>query len=53
MDYIRDYYKLIAFDVFKIWVKPTNEDFYVIAKEIVNNLYNIFNNFDKIIKCDA
>ena len=30
-----------------------SEDFYVITKKIINNLYNIFNNFDKIIQYDA
>ena len=53
MDYIRDHYKSIIFDIFKVRIKPTSEDSYVTAKKIINNLYNIFNNFDKIIKYDT
>ena len=53
MNYIRNYYKLIVFDVFKIRAKFINTDFYIIIKKMVAELYNIFGDYDKIVKCDA
>ena len=52
MNYIRDYYKIIAFDILKIRINPINNDFYVILKEIIKELYNIFEKYNKLIKCD-
>ena len=50
MDYIRDYCKLIIFDILKIRVDLLSEDFYNTIKEIILELYSIFNNYDKLVK---
>ena len=52
MSYIRDYYKIIAFNVFKARANFISEDFYLILKEIIKKLYNIFDKYDKFINCD-
>ena len=53
MDYIRDYCKTITFDILKARVNPINNDSYVISKEIIKELYNIFKEYDKLIKCNT
>ena len=53
MNYIRDYYKLIVFDVLKARIDSLSEDLYVTIKEIITELYKIFNNYDKLEKCNA
>ena len=53
MKYVRDYYKLIIFDIFKIRVKSINNDFYIIIKKMIAELYNIFNNYNKVVKYNA
>lgn len=50
MNYIQDYYKIIIFNIFKIRVNLINDDFYIILKEIIKELYNIFEKYDKFIK---
>ena len=52
IDYVYNYYKAIAFDVFKVRANLTNNDLYVISKDIIEELYNIFNEYDKLTKCD-
>ena len=53
MDYVRDYYKLIAFNIFKIRAESLSEDPYIIIKKIIIELYNIFGDYDKVIKYDT
>ena len=53
INYIRDYHKLIIFDIFKARADLLSEDFYVTAKEIIVKLYKMFDNYDKLEKCDA
>ena len=53
INYIRDYCKSIAFDVLKAHIDSLSEDFYVTIKEIIAELYKIFNNYDKLEKCNA
>ena len=50
INYIRDYYKIIIFDILKIRVNFINNDFYIILKEIIKELYNIFKEYNKFIK---
>ena len=52
INYIRDYYKSIIFDIIKIRVDLLSENLYIIFKEIIKELYSIFDNFNKFIKCD-
>ena len=52
MDYIRDHYKAIIFDILKIKVNSINDDFYVILNEMIEELYSMFNEYDKLIKYD-
>ena len=53
INYIRDHCKLIIFDILKARADPLSEDLYVTAKKIIAELYRIFNNYDKLEKCDA
>ena len=53
MNYIRDYCKFIAFDVFKTRTNFMNNDFYIIFEKMIKEFYNMFDDFDKLIKCDA
>ena len=54
MNYIRDYYKFIAFDVIKARINSINiEDPYTISIEIIQELHSHFENFNKFILCDA
>ena len=50
MNYIQDHCKIIIFDILKIRINPINNDLYVILKEIIKELYNIFNKYNKFIK---
>ena len=52
INYIRDYYKSIAFNIIKIKVDSLSENFYISFNEIIKELYSIFDDFDKFIKCD-
>lgn len=52
MNYVCDYCKIITFDVFKAKADLINNDLYVISKKIIEELYNIFDEYDKLIKCD-
>ena len=53
INYIRDYCKSIAFNVLKVYIDLLSEDLYVTTKEIIIELYKIFNNYDKLEKCNA
>ena len=53
IDYIRDHYKLIIFDILKARVDPLSEDPYTTTKEIILELYSIFGDYDKLAKCNA
>ena len=53
IDYIRDYYKLITFDILKVRVDPLSEDPYTTTKEIIQELYSIFSNYNKLAKYSA
>ena len=46
MKYIRDYYKKITLNVFKIRTNFINNDFYIILYEMLKKLYIIFDEFD-------
>lgn len=50
MNYVRDYCKVIAFDVFKVRVNLISNDFYFTSKEMLEELYSIFGEYDKLIK---
>ena len=52
MNYIRDHYKIIVFDILKVRIDLISNDSYVILKKIIEELYNIFNEYDKFIKYD-
>ena len=52
MKYIRDYYKKITLNVLKIRVNFINNNFYLIFQDMVYKLYNIFGEFNKLVKCD-
>ena len=52
MDYVRNHYKVITFDVFKTRANFINDDLYVILKEMIEELYNMFKKYDKFIKYD-
>ena len=53
INYIRDYCKSIVFDVLKARVDSLSEDLYVTIKEIIAELYKIFDDYNKLEKCDA
>ena len=53
INYIRDYCKSIVFNVLKARIDSLSEDLYVTIKEIITELYKIFNNYDKLEKCNA
>ena len=53
MNYIRNYYKFIIFDVIKIRVDSINTtNLYITFAEIIQKLYSYFNDFNKFILCD-
>ena len=52
INYIRNYYKNIIYKIIKIRANSNNLNFYFIAKKIVEDLNNIFDIFDKIVKSD-
>ena len=52
MNYIRDYCKIIIFNILKVRVDSISDNSYVTLKEIIEELYNIFDKYDKLIKCD-
>ena len=53
MNYIRNHYKTIAFDILKAKIDLISDDLYVTSKEIIEKLYNIFKEYDKLIKYNA
>ena len=54
MNYIRDHYKFIVFDVIKARIDPINtEDSYTIFIEIIQELHSHFENFNKFILYDT
>ena len=53
MDYIRDHCKLIVFDVLKARVDLLSEDLYNITKEMILELYGMFDDYDKLVKNDV
>ena len=50
MDYIRDHYKAIAFNVLKVRIDPLSEDPYTTIKEIILELYSMFGDYNKLAK---
>ena len=52
MNYIRNHYKFIAFNVIKIRADPLSENSYILFNEIIKELHSIFDDFNKFIKCD-
>ena len=53
IDYIRDYCKDIAFEVIKTEANPISVNTYLTIFEMIQNLENIFGEFDKDVKSDA
>ena len=53
MDYIRDYCKLIIFDMLKARADSLSEDPYNTTKEMILELHSIFDNYDKLAKNDV
>ena len=50
IDYIRDYYKEIIFNILKVRVDLLSDDPYTSIKEIILKFYSIFGNYDKLAK---
>ena len=53
MDYIRDHCKSTAFDVIKSRADPISEDPYLTSDEMIQELYNMFGEFDKVAKANT
>ena len=53
IDYIRDHCKNTAFEVIKAKANPTSANAYVTSSEIIQDLENMFGEFDKVAKSDA
>ena len=54
MDYIRDHYKSIAFDVIKTRADPINTtNSYTTSAEMIQELHSHFNDFNKFTLCDT
>ena len=51
--YIRDHYKDIAFNTIKTRADMKNPEYYTLAEEILEDLDNMFGDYDKISKADA
>ena len=51
--YIRDYYKDIAFNTIKTRANIKNPKYYTLVEEILEDLDNIFGDYDKISKANA
>ena len=46
MNYIRNYYKVIIFDVIKARIDSNNNNPYLVVSEIIIELYSIFREYD-------
>ena len=53
IDYIRDYCKDTAFEIIKAKVNPTSTNAYLTSSEMIQDLENMFGEFDKVAKLDA
>ena len=53
IDYIRDYYKFIVFNVIKARCSKHNTNSYITSQEILEDLNNIYDEFDFYEKADA
>ena len=53
IDYIRDHYKSLAFDVIRARADPLSEDPYTTSKEIIQELHSIFGKYDQLAKYSA
>ena len=53
IDYIRDHCKDTAFEVIKAKANPTSANAYLTASEMIQDLENMFGEFDKVAKSDA
>ena len=54
INYIRNYYKFIIFNIIKIKADLINIiNLYIIFIEIIQKLYSYFDDFDKFILCDT
>ena len=54
MNYIRDYYKFIIFNVIKTRADPINiTNLYTTFVEIIQELHSYFNDFNKFTLCDT
>lgn len=53
IDYIRDYCKETAFEVIKTKADPTSPNAHHTVSEMIQDLENIFGEFDKVAKSDA
>ena len=53
IEYIRDKCKSTAFDVIKTRADPINEQPYKTAEEMIQDLHNMFGEFNKIARSDA
>lgn len=53
INYIRDYCKKIIFDYIKMKTNIINQNHYIIIENIIQNLKNIFEKFDKESKTKA
>ena len=53
IDYIRDHCKDTAFEVIKAKANPTSANAYLTSSEMIQDLKNMFGEFDKDAKLDA
>ena len=53
IDYIRDHCKDTAFEVIKAKANPTSANAYLTSSEMIQDLENMFGEFDKVAKSDA
>lgn len=53
IDYIRDHCKEAAFEVIKTKANPTSPNAYLTVLEMIQDLENMFGEFDKVAKSDA
>ena len=51
--YIRDYYKDMVFNTIKTRANMNNPKYYTLVEEILEDLNNIFGDYDKISKADV
>ncbi len=53
INYVRDHYKNMVFNVIKTRVDPTSSDLYTYIQKMIIDFHYIFREFDKVISSDA